>query len=234
MNRARTAAGVVALVVCGCTNLSPNVERSGTDGDDAPTVRGEDPVLAAVEASPRRDVVTPSTLCVVGEDSDVLACETSDIGPELVGWRLWDDPSGVRHFEVFRNAGSGGLQMYLVAGDAEGDWADVKVEQAEVTGDDADELLVGFRTDEGAILRLDIVDFRNGQLTHRELEGGAARAVRNGIETWSGRYVDNEPLCCPSEFDYEYLEYDDAPGVESWFIADSAVVDAGSLPATEL
>ncbi|MDY7105017.1 MAG: hypothetical protein S0880_27845 [Actinomycetota bacterium] len=236
MTRARTAVGVLALLVAGCTDLSPSVEPSGDGGDGGggdTTVRGDNPVLTPVDPG-EAEVLAPSELCVVGEDSDVLACETSDIGPELVGWRLWDDVAGVRRFEVFRNAGTGGMQMYLVARDPEGDWTDVKVNQAEVTGDDADELLVGFRTSDGDILQLDIVDFGHGQLTHRELEGGAARAVRDGIETWSGRYVGSDELCCPSEFDYEFLQYDDSDNVESWFIADSGVVSARQVPDTEL
>ena len=130
-----------------------------------------------------------------------------------------------------------GWVEWLQASDPAGErWSDVNVLAADLTGDDVQELLVGFRSiGEDQTLEYDIVGYSEiavpEVLAHPDPAPKGSVIVSGGtIQEYSAQYPNGEPVCCPASYLRQSIAF-----VDSFFrVVDSETVVITAVPPSQL
>lgn len=172
---------------------------------------GDQPVLAAAESAPCQALFTPGRIGL---------CGFADMAGGRVAWVVEHAPAvqgtayTARIFTFV--AAAGGWVERLVADDPTGEaFSDVKVAQADLTGDGPSELVVGFhRLGSGAILAYDLVTYAAGDVPRVAAHPdepilGSVTVAPGAVEEYGARYPNNEPTCCPPFFLHRSIRFVD-------------------------
>lgn len=181
--------------------------------EEAPAIGPDGAVLSA--ASGTRTGSASAGCAGLARDGYDAECGSVVAGGTELAWLVETSrETGGLRVSVLRAAGAGTWEVVLAAVDDGPDgpsrFRAVTVVSADVSGDGAGDLVVGFR-DQGTsgLLEVDVVEPPGRVTLHRSWEVGEALAERGRLHGWAASYGAGDARCCPSAWVHETIGYAD-------------------------
>ncbi|MDQ1444679.1 MAG: hypothetical protein QOI20_1143 [Acidimicrobiaceae bacterium] len=178
---------------------STTVSTPSTTAAPLPVVTGAGAVLRSVSGPSSQ--MTSAGCKSLGDDGWSVECGTAAAkGGGTLVWLLeekagtpYGAPAARRVFVYAPAAGgsggSGASGMWRVVLEARDEdasrWVNVTVKVVDVSGDGAEEIVVGFRPVSGTVLGIDVVEGPGAVTAHRDLSHGTGRVSPGQLDTWA-------------------------------------------------